>query len=65
MWSTLKDKNLLLGSKFFSLRVDPNEIRGMKNRVPFPESVPINLKYMPAEGELNLRKRAGAYSNLI
>ena len=44
MGSTLKGKNLLR-SKFFSLRVTPNEMGGKNEnkRVASPESVPIHL----------------------
>ena len=49
--SILKGKNLLLGSKFFSLRLDPLRFdpfeKGGKNesgRVAYPENVSINLK---------------------
>ena len=51
--SSIKGKYLLLGSKFFSLRVDPNEIGGkMKTRVASPESIPIHHEQVISEEQL-------------
>ena len=49
MGSSLKEKNLLLRSKFFTLRVDPiKQEEKMKMKACFPhESVPIYLKSYP------------------
>ena len=49
MGSSLKEKNLLLRSKFFTLRVDPiKQEEKMKMKACFPhESVPIYIKSYP------------------